>query len=276
MELTRSLRPLFAPASVVVYGASDAHGAWGRSVAERLLRGEARRPVYFVSERRPEVLGHATYASLEELPEVPELAVLVVPGRILPDVTDRVLAAGVRAVVALAAGFGETGEEGLAAERRLAERVREAGAVLLGPNCMGVVDTAAGLHAAPWLDLADGDVAFVSQSGNLCIDFADRARDLAFGFSRFVSVGNQADVTAADVLEDCVGHEATGVVAVYCEAFPDGRAFGRAAERLRAAGKPVVLLAPGRSAAGARAALSTPGRWSATRRSWTRSAPPPG
>ncbi len=259
MDLTRSLDPLFAPSSVVVYGASDVHGSWGRAVAERLLRGEPERPVYFVSERRPEVLGRATVSSLEGLPEVPELAVLVVPSRVLPDVADQVLGAGVRAVVAIAAGFGETGEAGREVERRMARAAHEAGAVLLGPNCMGVVDTSSGLHAAPWIDLPAGDVAFVSQSGNLSIDFGDRARDLALGFSRFVSVGNQADVTVAEVLIDCVSHEQTRAVAVYCEAFPDGRAFGRAALALREAGKPVVLLAPGRSAAGARAALSHTG-----------------
>jgi len=233
VELTRTLDPLFAPASVVVYGASDVHGSWGRAVAERLLRGEPERPVHFVSERRPEVLGRATVPSLDALPEVPELAVLVVPSRVLPDVADQVLDAGVRAVVAIAAGFGETGEAGREVELRMARRAREAGAVLLGPNCMGVVDTGSGLHAAPWIDLPDGDVAFVSQSGNLSIDFGDRARDLALGFSRFVSVGNQADVTVAEVLADCVSYEQTRAVAVYCEAFPDGRAFGRAALALR-------------------------------------------
>ncbi len=259
MDLTRTLDSLFAPSSVVVYGASDVHGSWGRAVAERLLRGEPERPVYFVSERRPEVLGRATVRSLDGLPEVPELAVLVVPSRVLPDVADQVLGAGVRAVVAIAAGFGETGEAGREVERRMARAAHAAGAVLLGPNCMGVVDTGSGLHAAPWIDLPAGDVAFVSQSGNLSIDFGDRARDLALGFSRFVSVGNQADVTVAEVLADCVSHDQTRAVAVYCEAFPDGRAFGRAALALREAGKPVVLLAPGRSAAGARAALSHTG-----------------
>ena len=124
--------------------------------------------------------------------------------------------------------------------------------MLLGPNCMGVVDTGSRLHAAPWIDLPAGDVAFVSQSGNLSIDFGDRARDLALGFSRFVSVGNQADVTVAEVLADCVSHEQTRAVAVYCEAFPDGRAFGRAA--LRAA--------RGRQAGGAAGARPVGGRCS--------------
>src|SRR4029078_4430790 len=104
--------------------------------------------------------------------------------------------------------------------------------------------------AAPWIDLPDGDVAFVSQSGNLSIDFGDRARDLALGFSRFVSVGTQADGTLAEVLADCVSHEQTRAVAVYCEAFPDGRAFGRAALALREAGKPGVVLGAGPCAGG--------------------------
>ncbi len=256
---SRDLRPLFEPRSVAVLGASDDPAKWGNSVARALLRSERRRSVYLVSRGKPAILGRRTYPSLAELPEPPELVVLVVPAHAFEQSVDAALGAGARAIVAITAGLGETGEEGHAVERAVAERVRVAGALLLGPNCMGLVDRATELDAAPWLELPPGEIAFVSQSGNLALDLAYRARDAGLGFSRFVSLGNQADVEAAEVIASCAEHEGTRLVAVYCEDFRDGRAFARAALAPARAGKPVVLLAPGRNEAAARAARSHTG-----------------
>ncbi len=135
---------------------------------------------------------------------------------------------------------------------------RDAGAVLVGPNCLGIADTAAGLQLAPGL-LPAGDVAVLSQSGNLALDLAGLMADRGLGVSRFVSVGNQADLGVVDLMAACVGHEGTRAVAVYTEDVVDGRAFVDAARALRDAGKPVVLLAPGRSEAAVRSAASHTG-----------------
>ena len=257
--MPRDLRPLFDPRSVAVLGASDDPGKWGHSVARSLLGAEHRRPVHLVSRTRAEILDRRTFPTLADLPEPPELVVLVVPAPAFEQAAGDALAAGAKALVAITAGLGESGEAGLAVERAVAERVRAAGAVLLGPNCMGVIDVATELDAAPWVELPPGDIAFVSQSGNLSFDLGYRARDVGLGFSRFVSLGNQADLEAADVVADCVEHEATRLVAVYCEDFRDGRAFARAALAATRSGKPVVLLAPGRTEAGVRAARSHTG-----------------
>jgi acyl-CoA synthetase (NDP forming) len=244
---------------VAVLGASDDPAKWGNSVARTLLAAAHRRPVYLVSRTRERILGQPAYRSLSDVPEAPELVVLVVPADALEQAVDAALDAGARALVAITAGLGERGAEGLALERALAERVRGAGALLVGPNCMGVVDVTTELAAAPWIVLPPGRIALVSQSGNLSFDLASRARAAAVGFSRFVSLGNQADLRAAEVVASCIEHDATRIVAVYCEDFHDGREFARAALAAAGAGKPVVLLAPGRTEAGVRAARSHTG-----------------
>ena len=130
--------------------------------------------------------------------------------------------------------------------------------MLVGPNCLGVVDTTTGLQLAHAV-LPAGDVAVLSQSGNLVLDLAGLLADRGLGVSRFVSLGNQADLGVVDFLHACVGHEGTRAVAVYTEDVVDGRAFLDAARALRDAGKPLVLLAPGRTEAAVRSAASHTG-----------------
>jgi acetate---CoA ligase (ADP-forming) len=258
--VSRDLRPLFDPRSVAVVGASDSSAKWGGAVASSLLAGgEGRRRVYLVNRRARQVLGQRSYPSLAEVPERPELVIVAVPAASFEEVVDDALRAGARALVGLTAGLGEYSADGGEVERRISARVRDAGAAMLGPNCMGVLDTSSGLDAAPWVNLPAGEIALVSQSGNLTFDLADRARTLGIGFCRFASLGNQADLEVADVVAGCAAHEATRLIAVYCEDFRDGRAFAEAALEARRAGKPVLLLAPGRTEAGARAARSHTG-----------------
>jgi len=195
------------------------------------------------------------YRSLGELPEAPELVVLSVPADGLETAVDDSLAAGARALVAIAAGFAEVGDEGAARERALVDRVRAAGAALVGPNCLGLFDGAADLQLAS-TPLRAGPIGFVSQSGNVLLEIGLLLEDFDLGFSRAVSIGNQADVDATELVAALGEHEGTRVIGVYCEDFRDGRRFVEAA---RAAGKPVVLLTVGRTEAGRRAALSHTG-----------------
>ena len=179
------------------------------------------------------------------------------PAELVPAVTDA-LAAGARSLVVITAGLSELGAEGLLVEREVVRLVREAGAVLVGPNCLGVVDTGTALQLAHDV-LPTGSVAVLSQSGNVALDLAALLEERGLGVSRFVSVGNQADLTVVDLLAGCLDHHATRAVAIYVEDLVDGRAFMSAARRLVEAGKPVVLLAPGRSAAAVRSAVSHTG-----------------
>lgn len=253
--MTRDLRPLFDPRSVAVVGASSLPGKWGYWLARGAIKGEGRRSVFLVNRRGGGILGRQTHTSLAELPEPPELVVLAVPAPGVEDAVDEALAAGAKALVVIAAGLGEMGEDGQARERAIAERVRAAGAVLVGPNCLGVYDAEAELELSSE-ELEAGSIGLVSQSGNLAIEIGLLAAEIGLGFSRFVSLGNQADVEARELVEAYAAHEPTRLIVVYLEDFRDGRAFARACA---AAGKPVVLLAGGATETAARAARSHTG-----------------
>ncbi|HVY62869.1 MAG TPA: CoA-binding protein, partial [Planctomycetota bacterium] len=144
----RDLRALFDPGSVAVLGASNDPAKWGHWLARGALKGEHRRPVFLVNRNGGEILGRRAFPTLADVPEAAELVVVSVPAAGFEDAVDAVLAAGAKAIVAISAGLGETGEEGAARERAVVERVREAGAVLLGPNCLGVFDGGASLELA--------------------------------------------------------------------------------------------------------------------------------
>jgi acetate---CoA ligase (ADP-forming) len=253
--VTRDLTPLFEPETLAIVGVSADPGKWGYWFARDAARGAHRRRVYLVGRNGGEVHGMPVHRSLHELPEPPELVVLSVPADGLEEAVTDSLAAGARALVAIAAGFAELGEEGAARERALVERVRAAGAALVGPNCLGLYDAAAELQLAS-TPLPAGPIGVVSQSGNILLEVGLLLEDAGLGFSRAVSIGNQADVGATELVAALGEHEGTRVIGVYCEDFLDGRAFVEAA---RTAGKPVVLLTVGRTAAGSRAARSHTG-----------------
>jgi acyl-CoA synthetase (NDP forming) len=253
--MVRDLQPLFAPSSVAVLGASNDPAKWGNWLARGALQGAHRRPVYLVNRKGGEVLGVEAYASVEELPEAPELVVIAVPAAGFEEAVDSALAKGARAIVGITAGLGEGGGEAHAREQALVERVRAAGAMLLGPNCLGVFDASSDLGLAS-NEFPPGPIGLISQSGNLALELGLLARPYGLGFSRFASIGNQADLGLAEMVASYAAHEPTRLIAVYAEDFRDGRAFVDAAA---AADKPVVLLTVGRSDASVRAAASHTG-----------------
>ena len=253
--MTRDLTPLFEPRTLAIVGVSADPYKWGYWFARDAAAGAHRRRVFLVGRSGGEVHGLPVHRTLAELPEAPELVVLSVPAAGLEEAVDASLSAGAKALVAIAAGFGELGAEGAARERAIVDRVRASGAVLVGPNCLGIFDGAAELQLAS-NPLPAGPVGFVSQSGNVMLEVALLLEDTGLGFSRAVSVGNQADLGATELVAALGEHDGTRVIGVYCEDFRDGRAF---AETARTAGKPVVLLTVGRTAAGARAARSHTG-----------------
>jgi acetate---CoA ligase (ADP-forming) len=253
--VTRDLSALFDPRSVAVLGASAVPGKWGFWLARGAIKGEGRRSVYLVNRKGGEIFGRQAYTALDELPESPEFVVITVPAAGLEEAVEAALAAGAKAIVAISAGLGEMGPEGVARERAIAERVRAAGAVLVGPNCLGVYDAQAEFELASE-ELEPGSVGLISQSGNLALEIGLLGAEFGLGFSRFVSLGNQADVEAWELVESYAMHEPTRLIAVYLEDFRDGRAFARACA---SAGKPVVLLAGGATEASARAARSHTG-----------------
>jgi acetate---CoA ligase (ADP-forming) len=253
--MRRDLQPLFDPRSVAILGASNDPAKWGNWLARGAMRGAHRRPVYLVNRNAGEVLGERAYASVGDLPEAPELVVIAVPAAAFEQAVDDALAAGARALVGITAGLGESGGDAGDRERALVERVRAAGAMLLGPNCLGVFDASSELGLAS-NEFPAGSIGLISQSGNLALELGMLARRYGLGFSRFASSGNQADLDLAELVSSYAAHEPSRLIAIYAEDFRDGRAFVEAAA---SAAKPVILITVGRSEASARAAMSHTG-----------------
>jgi acetate---CoA ligase (ADP-forming) len=253
--MRRDLQPLFDPRSVAILGASNDPAKWGNWLARGAMRGAHRRPVYLINRNGGEVLGERAYASVGELPEAPELVVIAVPAAAFEQAVDDSLAAGARALVGITAGLGESGGDAIGREQALVERVRAAGAMLLGPNCLGVFDASSDLGLAS-NEFPAGSIGLISQSGNLALELAMLARQYGLGFSRFASSGNQADLDLAELVSSYAAHVPSRLIAIYAEDFRDGRAFVEAAA---SAGKPVILITVGRSEASGRAAKSHTG-----------------
>lgn len=255
--MTGPLAVFSNPRSVAVVGASADPTKWGYWIARGALRGAHRREVHLVNSNGAVIDGHPTVRSLSDIGVAPELVVLCAPAWSVPAVVDEALALGVKGFLGITAQIDAVNDQpGL--EWELAARIRSAGARIVGPNCLGLYDAAADLELA-WGSFVPGSVAIVSQSGQLGLELAGLAGHAGLGVSRFVSIGNQVDVTATELLEDLVTHDATKAVVLYLENFAKGRDLVAVMAKLRAAGKPVVVLTVGSSAASRNAARSHTG-----------------
>jgi len=243
----RSLRALLEPGSVAVVGANREPLTIGHEIVANLLRGGFEGPVYPVNPHAGEVAGLRAYGAVRELPEAPDLAVVAVRAESVPEVVRECAELGVQAVVVVSTGFGETGEAGRAAELELARFARASGMRLVGPNCMGVVNTTPAARLAATFSPAlppPGRVAMSSQSGPLGLTVLDLARRLGLGFSGFVSVGHAVDVSTNDLLQWWDQDPDTSVILLHLEHFGNPRRFARIARRI-AAHKPIIAVHPG-------------------------------
>src|SRR6185295_3604485 len=254
-----ALAPLLAPERVALVGATEREGALGRLVWQNLAAGGLRGTLSAINPKYKQVFGQSCYARLKDLPEAPELAVIVTPARSVPGILEEAGAAGVRAAVVLSSGFGEAGDEGRALQAQALAAARKHGLRLLGPNCLGLMRTDAGLNAtfSP-VPALPGRLALLSQSGAVCTAILDWAHASGVGFSSVVSLGAAADVDFGELLDFLVADPATDAVLMYVEGIHDARRFISA---LRAAArvKPVVVLKVGRHATGTHAASSHTG-----------------
>jgi acetyl coenzyme A synthetase (ADP forming)-like protein len=251
-----SLEPFFQPRSVAIVGASKRRGSIGGELFRNVLTGDFTGSVYPVNRKGDSVAGVHGYAAVGEIAEAVDLAVICLPGELVLDAAEEALAAGVRALVVISAGFAETGSEGTERQERLLELVRAHGARLLGPNCLGIASTAVHLNAtfAP-RSFPAGKIGFSSQSGALGLALLERAEASGLGVTSFVSIGNKADVSSNDLLEWWEDDDETELVVLYLESFGNPRAFARIARRL-ARRKPILALKGGTTRAGIRAAGS--------------------
>lgn len=255
----RAIEALFNPRSVVIVGASADMRKWGGMAAEQVKRDDGLREVYFVNARGGDILGEVSYPDYPALPVAPELAVVTVPQRVFEETIDQILEKGTRSIVAITAGFGEEGAAGQAIQDRVTAKVRAAGAVMMGPNCMGVFDGHAPFRCMPWAELSAGNVGLISQSGGHIMDIGDQLASAGRGLSRVASVGNEADLAIIDVLRNFAAHDPTEILIIYSEDFSEPDIFFRAVEETITAGKEVILLTPGAGSAARRAARSHTG-----------------
>lgn len=252
-----SMRAILEPRAVAVVGASRDPASIG-GVLLANVRASFQGPVYPVHATAPEVQGLRAHPTVGAIGAPVDLAVIAVPAAAVEDVVADCAAAGVRGLVVISSGFGEVAAGGREVERRLRERVRASGMRLVGPNCMGVLNTdpARGVNAtfAPGVPTA-GAIAMLSQSGALGLAILDHVRTHGLGLSSFVSVGNKADVSSNDLLAYWKDDPRTAVILLYLESFGNPRKFARIAPDV-ARRKPVIAMKSGRSAAGVRAASS--------------------
>lgn len=254
--MKRNLQKLFSPSSVALVGASNEPGKWGCVILSNLIRGGFAGRIYPVNPREEEILGRKAYRSVAEIPETPDLAVIVVPPLSVLPVLEECLRKGTRAGIVITAGFAEIGEKGRELQREMAGAARAAGMSLVGPNCNGIMNPWDKVHIQfPAFLPPPGPIAVVAQSGNVMDSISRQIMIRGLGCSKCISSGNEADLRVEDYLEYLAGDPHTRVILAYVEGFRGGhRILEIAAEVSRK--KPVVMVKAGRTAAGARAAMS--------------------
>jgi acetyl coenzyme A synthetase (ADP forming)-like protein len=255
------LRFFFEPRTVAVIGAGRRRGGVGAEIFHSLAAGGFRGRAVPVNPNARDVDGVGAFATVSDVPGSVDLAVIAVPAACVDAAVDDCLVKGVPAIVVITAGFGEMDAAGRAREAALRDRVRAAGARMIGPNCMGVANMDPDVRLNATFSPAfppPGAVALSSQSGALGLAILDYAKRLNLGMSNFVSIGNKADVSTNDLIEFWADDPRTSVILMYVESFGNPRRFSRMARRV-ARIKPIVAVKAGRTTSGARAASSHTG-----------------
>ncbi|MDI6772396.1 MAG: acetate--CoA ligase family protein [bacterium] len=255
-----SLLPFFSPSGVVIIGASHDPSKLGHGVARNMVASGYRGAIHLVNPRGGRLFDRPVYAEVALVPDPADLAILIVPAPAVPEALRACASRGIRTAIVTSGGFREAGPEGEALEAECVRIARESGVRLLGPNCIGVLDTHLPLDTTflqPPGPLP-GSVAFISHSGAMCAVVAEQARALGLGISRMVSLGNQADVTETELLPLVAEDPDTRVVTLFLEGVADGRRFVEESRRI-ARRKPIIALKAGRSTGGQRAAASHTG-----------------
>ena len=244
--------------SVALIGAPRETFKVGYKVFSNITR-DFKGKVYPVNPKADEVCGLKCYPSILDIPDPVDLAVIVIPAKLVPKVMEECGQKGVKTVVIISAGFKETGVEGAQLERQCTEIARKHGMRLVGPNCIGFIDTYNSLNAtfAPDMPM-QGNISFMSQSGALCTSILDWAQAEGVGFSKFVSLGNKADLSENEFLDLFNEDDNTSVILAYLEGLKDGVEFVKKATKVSKK-KPIIVLKSGRTESGAKAVASHTG-----------------
>lgn len=261
-----TLEHIFSPRSIAVIGASRQRGTIGREILENLVNFGFTGVVYPVNPRAEVVFSMKCYQSVDEIEDDVDLAIVAVPARIVPEVLETCGHKGVKGAIIISAGFKEIGPKGAELEERIREIAQRYDIRVVGPNCMGVLNTDPNVRMnatfAPTL-LPEGRVALISQSGAFGLIIFEYADSIGLGMSKFVSLGNRMDISSVDVLEVLEDDPQTDLILLYLESFGDPRRFTEVTRRISRK-KPIIAVKAGRTHAGARAASSHTGAMAAS------------
>ncbi|MGP8134161.1 MAG: acetate--CoA ligase family protein [Halobacteriota archaeon] len=249
------MRDFFYPRSIAVIGAAREEDKVGHSVLKNLLDANFQGELVPINPSADEILGLKTFHTAKKV----DLAVIVVPAKIVPAVLEESARVGVKASVIISAGFRESGAEGAKLEAQIREISKKYGIRIVGPNCLGIMSTGAHLNASFASEYPiKGGISLISQSGAICTSFLDWAANESLGFDKFVSVGNKVDVAEAELLDYIARDPSTRVIALYVEGIDNGREFMQVSKEVSRL-KPVIALKAGRTDMGAKAASSHTG-----------------
>jgi len=263
------IESFFTPKRVAVIGASRDPHKLGYGVIRNLLKYKFKGKIFPVNKNASEILDIPCYSSVEELPDGIELAVVVLPATIVPKIIEQCGAKGIKNAIVVSGGFSETGEEGEELENKLMETAEKHGIRIIGPNCIGTIDTHAPVNTTFVVGMPEqGGIGFISQSGAMVAAVIDWARGAGVGFSRIVSLGNQIDVTETEMI-DLIGNDRqTEVITAYAEGVSDGAEFLKISREI-ARKKPFVILKGGQSEKGAEAVSSHTGALSGSKEAYS-------
>jgi acetyl-CoA synthetase (ADP-forming) len=254
-DIVRQLDHIFKAKSMAVIGASRSRSKWGGRTLLSALQNGYGGEVYPVNPKEKEISGLTCYPSVCDIPYEVDMAVIVVPAAVAPRAMADCVAKGVKGVVMITAGFAEASEEGRVLQDEVVRIAREGGIRFVGPNGMGIYSSAIKLNLCLNDDTLPGKIAFVSQSGTFGGLLAEVAERKGYGLSKFISIGNQADLNAADYVEYLGEDDDTGAIVLYMEGFKDGDRFFRIAREVIKK-KPILMYKAGRTEAAARATMS--------------------
>ena len=254
-DIVKQLDPIFRPESIAVIGASKSRGKWGSTILNSLLASEFRGRIYPVNPSSERIRGLRAYPDVLSIPDDVDLAVFTVPAARMPKVMAQCAEKGVKGGVIVSADFAETGEKGRGLQEETVRIAREGGIRFVGPNGNGMQSSAVGLSLCPFPLPPPGPVAFASQSGTFGGLATRAATEKGFGLSKFIAMGNQADISAAEYLEYLSYDADTTVIVFYIEGLKDGRRFFDLAREISRE-KPIIMAKGGRTGHGARATMS--------------------
>ena len=253
------LDAFFKPQSIAVIGANRDPEKVGHRIIRNLVEYGFKGQLYPINPKADEILGLTCYSNIADVPEQVDLAVIVVPAKIVPMIAEECGRKGVKGIVVISAGFSETGREGTPLEKELLAICQKHNMRMQGPNCLGLINTQSRMNASfAAAQPAAGNIAFISQSGALGSTILNWALQNDVGFTNFISLGNEADLNAADFLEALAEDELTRAVGLYIEGVKDGRRFIEVAREISKK-KPVIVLKSGTTDVGVRAVSSHTG-----------------